>query len=424
MRKSLLQQGLRRRDSTQKIKVQHSILAGLKGRLQNLVRSSSETGKSIKSITPGTIAPMTNIGRKKNVYFRLTVPLANTNGWKALAFADGARQELFISTTTPVEKEAMHQAMVDCGLAPLEGSASSSSKPSLRNSRGKKNHLSTLLLLMITMLIDLGEAMQQQTWSNRRGLELTTIIPPSTSAKSAPGIYAAERPFVWNKIDVGGRSLIATIPSGGLLVHSPVELNDELGLELKAIGDVRVVISPNYEHLKYARQWHEAFPKAEMWACPGLPERMPDVNWSKEMKTETVDEFLDCVHFDCEKNPFTGKAFFNEIVFFYRPTKTMFCSDVFWNYPDSPLPNYQDEMPIVKNEEIDVPFGSRAWKFGMDKVYLPFYRSFMTLGLKDEFSAAKAKVLSWDIETIVPCHGDVIYGKSLCSRALQNHFGS
>ena len=114
---------------------------------------------------------------------------------------------------------------------------------------------------------------------SQRRLELTPIVSPLTP--NSPALFAAERPFIWNEIDVGGRSLIATIPSGGLLVHSPVELTDELNSELNAIGDVRIIISPNYEHLKYAKQWHKAFPKAEMWACPGLPERITDVFWNR-----------------------------------------------------------------------------------------------------------------------------------------------
>ena len=82
-------------------------------KLQNLLLSPS--GDSIKSIIPGTIVPMTNIGRKKDVYFRITVPLTSNNGWKALAFSDGARQELFI-TSTPIERQSMHDALVQCGL--------------------------------------------------------------------------------------------------------------------------------------------------------------------------------------------------------------------------------------------------------------------------------------------------------------------
>ncbi|CAN0543573.1 unnamed protein product, partial [Laminaria digitata] len=36
---------------------------------------------------------------------------------------------------------------------------------------------------------------------------------------------------------------------------------------------------------------------------------------------------------DTETNPFTGKPFFNEVLFFHRPTKIMTTSDLFRNYP-------------------------------------------------------------------------------------------
>jgi len=39
-----------------------------------------------------------------------------------------------------------------------------------------------------------------------------------------------------------------------------------------------------------------------------------------------------------------------QVVFLHRPTGTLIVTDVFWNYPEA------------------VPFGTRAWKFGMDRV--------------------------------------------------------
>ena len=37
------------------------------------------------------------------------------------------------------------------------------------------------------------------------------------------------------------------------------------------------------------------------------------------------------------------------------------------------------------------------------------------------YRAAAARVLAWDIEIIVPCHGDVIRGADLCRRVLRKH---
>ena len=62
-----------------------------------------------------------------------------------------------------------------------------------------------------------------------------------------------------------------------LFIHSPVSLDDKLLQAIEALGEVKWVVSPNYEHIKYAREWSERFPKAIMIACPGLMEREPDV---------------------------------------------------------------------------------------------------------------------------------------------------
>ena len=53
-----------------------------------------------------------------------------------------------------------------------------------------------------------------------------------------------------------------------LFVHSPVHLDEPLRQALDKIGTVKHVVSPNYEHVKYAKEWQEAFPEANMWACP------------------------------------------------------------------------------------------------------------------------------------------------------------
>ncbi len=53
---------------------------------------------------------------------------------------------------------------------------------------------------------------------------------------------------------MGGRSAVLKLRDGSLWVHSPVELTPELKTALDAIGDVRHIVSPNYEHTKFAGQ--------------------------------------------------------------------------------------------------------------------------------------------------------------------------
>ena len=94
-------------------------------------------------------------------------------------------------------------------------------------------------------------------------------------------VFAADRPFIWNGIDVGtiveycsctlqagpacsvpdtytqntgGRMAVLRLSGGDLLVHSPVALTSDLQAALGELGEVKYVVTPNTEHVKFAQQ--------------------------------------------------------------------------------------------------------------------------------------------------------------------------
>lgn len=85
-----------------KLKIEHSIIDGLRPVLERFLKSNGD----VRSIIPGVIR---RVRDAKGVVptVRLTVP--TTNGWKAIALSAGARQELFISTD--LSKEDIERAM-------------------------------------------------------------------------------------------------------------------------------------------------------------------------------------------------------------------------------------------------------------------------------------------------------------------------
>src|SRR5712691_10283481 len=92
---------MRLRAAQNRLKIEHSIIDGVRGMLEKLLASNPE----IRSVIPGVIRPVRDARGKIQV--RVTVP--TQNGWKAIALSAGARQELFISTT--LDKEALEQAL-------------------------------------------------------------------------------------------------------------------------------------------------------------------------------------------------------------------------------------------------------------------------------------------------------------------------
>ena len=84
-----------------KLKVEHSIIPGVREFLERLLAENPE----IRLVIPGVIRQV----RKARGAIKVRVTVPTTNGWKAIAFSAGARQELFISTA--MKKEDLEGAI-------------------------------------------------------------------------------------------------------------------------------------------------------------------------------------------------------------------------------------------------------------------------------------------------------------------------
>ena len=104
---------MRLRTAKDRLKIEHSIIDGVRGILERTLAENPE----IRSIIPGVIRPVRDA--KGPVKVRITVP--TQNGWKGIALSAGARQELFISTA--LSKEEVERALERAG-AILSGAAS------------------------------------------------------------------------------------------------------------------------------------------------------------------------------------------------------------------------------------------------------------------------------------------------------------
>ena len=97
---------MRLRTAKDRLKIEHSIIDGLRPVLEELLTANAE----IRSIIPGVIRPVRDARGKIKV--RVTVP--TQNGWKAIALSAGARQELFISADWT--KEQLEAALKKVGV--------------------------------------------------------------------------------------------------------------------------------------------------------------------------------------------------------------------------------------------------------------------------------------------------------------------
>lgn len=87
---------MRLRTAGDKLKIEHSIIDGVRPLVEHLI----EIEPAIRLVVPGRIGRVRDA--RGPVEVRVTVP--TQNGWKAIALSAGARQELFISTSLGKEE--------------------------------------------------------------------------------------------------------------------------------------------------------------------------------------------------------------------------------------------------------------------------------------------------------------------------------
>jgi hypothetical protein len=92
---------MRLRTAQGKLKIEHSIIDGVRDLLKRLLADNPE----VRAVIPGVIRQVRDARGQVRVH--VTVP--TTNGWKAIALSAGARQELFISTS--LGKEELERAL-------------------------------------------------------------------------------------------------------------------------------------------------------------------------------------------------------------------------------------------------------------------------------------------------------------------------
>ena len=96
---------MRLRASGNRLKIEHSIIDGLRPVLERMLEWDE-----VRTIVPGVIKVVRDA--RGEVKIRVTVP--TTNGWKAIALAAGSRQELFISTAIEkIELEGIIEAALE-----------------------------------------------------------------------------------------------------------------------------------------------------------------------------------------------------------------------------------------------------------------------------------------------------------------------
>jgi hypothetical protein len=148
----------------------------------------------------------------------------------------------------------------------------------------------------------------------------------------AADLWSVARPLRFWGLETGARMSVVRLNDGGLLVHSPVPLDEKLKAEVDALGTVEAVVAPSRFHHLSVCAWKDAYPQAVFACCPGLEKKRADFAWDRVLGDRPEAEW----ERELDQVWFAARTMESEVVFFHRRSRTMICADIIFNLTDHP----------------------------------------------------------------------------------------
>lgn len=266
-----------------------------------------------------------------------------------------------------------------------------------------------------------------------------------------PNIVTCSAPFArYGRFKVGGRGTIGNyirsltcppmyspltdvfavrLTTGSLAVFSPVALTPDVQETLTSLGgQVKYLVAPDFEHHMFITQWAQAFPSAKLIGPEGLPEKraqskQPAGTLFEHVFTKSNKEDLKIdPEFDADFDyEYVHSHANKELVFNYRPDRTLIEADLLFNLPAHE--QYSRAGETATSGLLTKLFvgmmsaqGSAIWQ----KRFIWYAAS-----AKDRpaFSRSVQRISKFDFDRIIPCHGDVIEtgGKGVFEKVFEWH---
>ena len=140
-----------------------------------------------------------------------------------------------------------------------------------------------------------------------------------------PDIWIADGGIVsFFGFDYPTRMAVVRLEDGSLWVWSPIALTTELEQEVRALGPVRHLVSPNKLHHLFLGAWKANFPEAKRWGPPSTVARFADLGFSGTLADDAPPDWAGQV----DQYYFDNSRFLDELIFFHRKSRTAIIADL------------------------------------------------------------------------------------------------
>jgi hypothetical protein len=189
--------------------------------------------------------------------------------------------------------------------------------------------------------------------------------------------------------EAGLRCSVIRLGDGGLLLHSPVALSDDLRESIAALGSVRWIAAPNKFHHMFVEENAAAFPDARVYLAPGLREKQKNLHCDEVLESEAPTAWGT----DIELYPLASSELVNEIAFLHRPSRTLLLTDLLFNLPE----------PESAVERLLLRINGCCGKLTTSRL-----GRFVVFRDRAVLRRDVDRILRWDFDRIIVSHGEVV----------------
>ena len=152
-----------------------------------------------------------------------------------------------------------------------------------------------------------------------------------------PELWVAEGGIVsFFGFDYPTRMVVVRLEDGGLWLWSPVEPTPEIEDQVRALGPVRHLVSPNKLHHLFLDAWQTRFPEARMWGTASTIAKWKDLAFSGTLDETPPPEWAGKIdHFY-----FTNSPFLDELIFYHRASRTAIIADLSQTFSEAFLAHH------------------------------------------------------------------------------------
>ncbi|MCA9693426.1 MAG: DUF4336 domain-containing protein [Myxococcales bacterium] len=185
------------------------------------------------------------------------------------------------------------------------------------------------------------------------------------------------------------RMVVVRLPGGGLLLHSPIAIDDALAAALAQLGEVTAIVAPNCLHHLYLAAAKERYADAPMFGAPGLADKRGDLKFDAVLEPPAPADWGGAI----ELLPIAGAPKVGEVALLHRPSRSLLVTDLVFHLraPE----NLRTALLLRIMGAHGRLASSRAWRW-------------MLVRDRAAFRESLRELLRSDFDRLIPSHGEVV----------------